>query len=91
MLTCILDGDNEENKQLVEDLTDKILLFNKPKTFTGTDNVEIDYDKQFETMCLTISENLHTDAKKMTVMEYYNAYNYIEKLAKAHKTQNKRF
>lgn len=91
MLSCILDGDSDENKQRVEDLTDKILLFNKPKTFTGNDNVEIEYDKQFETMCLTISENLHTDAKKMTVMEYYNAYNYIEKQAKSRKTQNKRF
>lgn len=91
MLTCIIDGDSEDNKKRVEELTDKLLLFNKPKTFTGSDSMEVQYDKQFETMCLTISENLHADAKKMTVMEYYNAYNYIEKQLKAHKTQNKRF
>lgn len=91
MLDCVLDGDTEENKQRVEELTDKMLTFNKPKKFTGSESVEIEYDKQFETMCLTISEHLHKDAKKMTVMEYYNAYNYIEKQMKPRKTQNKAF
>lgn len=91
MLDCVLDGDTEENKQRVEELTDKMLTFNKPKKFTGSESVEIEYDKQFETMCLTISEHLNKDAKKMTVIEYYNAYNYIEKQMKPRKTQNKAF
>lgn len=91
MLDCVLEGDTEEHRKRVEELTDKMLTFNKPKKFTGSGSVEIEYDKQFETMCLTISENLHTEAKKMTVMEYYNAYTYIEKQLKAHKTQNKAF
>ncbi len=89
MLACILDGETEENKRKVEELTDRLLLFNKPKTFTGSDSEEITYDKNFETMCLTISENLHTDAKKMNVMEYYNAYNYILKQAKDRQRANK--
>lgn len=91
MLDCILNGDTDEQKQRVEDMTDRLMTFNKPKNFSGADSIEIEFDKQFETMCLMISENLHTDAKKMTVMEYYNAYNYINKQLNARKTQNKTF
>jgi hypothetical protein len=62
----------------------------KPRTFTGMGSVEIEYDRQFEDMCLLISQNLHTDPKRMTVLEYYNAYQYIERQAKEQKRQNKR-
>lgn len=89
MLSCIIDGDTEEREERVEKLTDRMFTFNKPKTFTGKGSLEIEYDKQFEDMCLLISQNLHADAKKMTVLEYYNAYHYIEKQAKAQKQQNK--
>ena len=88
MLDCVLDGDTDENKRRIEELTDRLLLFNKPQTFTGSESVEIAYDKNFDSMCLTISENLHTEAKKMTVMEFYNAYQYISKQAKSRMTQN---
>lgn len=89
MLSCIIEGDTEEREERVEKLTDRMITFTKPKTFTGKGSLEIEYDKQFEDMCLIISQNLHTDAKKMTVLEYYNAYQYIEKQSKAQKHQNK--
>ena len=89
MLSCIIDGDTKEREERVEQLTDNLLTFSKPKQFTGKDSIEIGYDKQFENMCLIISQNLHTDAKKMTVLEYYNAYQYIEKQTKEQKRQNK--
>lgn len=89
ILACILDGDTQENADKVERLTDRMITYHKPKTFTGKDSVEIEYDKQFEDMCLLISKNLNTDAKKMTVLEYYNAYQYIAKQTKAQKRQNK--
>ena len=89
MLSCIIDGDTKERAERVEQLTDTLLTFSKPKQFTGKDSIEIGYDKQFENMCLIISQNLHTDAKKMTVLEYYNAYQYIEKQTKEQKRQNK--
>jgi hypothetical protein len=73
----------------VEELTDMMITFSKPKNFTGTGSLEIEYDKQFEDMCLLISQNLHMDAKKMNVLEYYNAYQFIERQTKAQKAQNK--
>jgi hypothetical protein len=89
MLDCIIEGDTKERQQRVDELTDKIFTFSKPKQFTGKSSLEIEYDKQFEDMCLLISQNLHADAKKMTVLEYYNAYQFIQRQTKEQKRQNK--
>ena len=89
MLDCIIEGDTEEREKEVEDITDRLITYSKPKKFTGSGSMEIEYDKQFEDMCLVISQQLHTDAKKMTVLEYYNAYQYIQKQSKAKERQNK--
>ena len=89
MLDCIIEGYTEESMQEVEALTDNLITYSKPKTFAGAGSMEIEYDKQFEDMCLVISEQLHTDAKKMTVLEYYNAYRYIQRQSKDKERQNK--
>ena len=89
MLDCILLGDNQERSEKVERLTDKMVTFTKPNSFTGADSLEIEHDKRFEDMCLLISQNLHTDAKKMTVLEYYNTYQYLQEQNKRQKRQNK--
>jgi hypothetical protein len=40
-------------------------------------------------MCLVISQNVHRDAKTSTVMEFYNAYLFMERQNKREKRQNK--
>jgi hypothetical protein len=65
----------------------QLLLFSRPKVFTGHDGLEVRHDKDFETMCLVISQETGADAKRMTVLEYYNAYEYIKQKAK--KGENK--
>lgn len=91
MLACILDGDYEKNRRKVNEITDKIITFAKPQRYSGKDGAEVEFDKKFEKMCLVISENTHREAKNMTVLEYYTAYQYIEERLKKQKTQNKRF
>lgn len=86
-IRLITDGESEENKQEVEKLEEKIVLFVKPKVYTGHDGVEVTHDKNFETMCLAITKETGKDAKSMSVLEYYNAYEYIQEMAR--KTQNK--
>ena len=89
MLDCIIEGDTQERAERVEKLTDRMITYSKPKTFTGRSSLEIEYDKQFEDMCLIISQHMHLTAKSMTVLEYYNAYQYINRQAKAQQRQNK--
>lgn len=78
MLDEIINGAGEEIQQRIDRLTDELVCFTKPKCFTGKESAEIEYDKRFEDMCLIMSEKLHNDPKKFTVMEYYNAYRYIK-------------
>lgn len=88
MLKAIGD-DTDERKENIQRLTDEMVMFSKPRKFTGTDNVEIAYERQYEDMCLMMSQQLHQNPKMFTVMEFYNAYRYIQKSLKAQRTQNK--
>lgn len=58
----------------VQRLTDALLTFHAPQSFSGSASVEVGYDKQFESMCLLLSERYHLDSQSMTVRAYYNAF-----------------
>ena len=82
VLEGIINGESKERDKAIDNMTDRLVLFAKPKNFTGRTSIEIQHDKDFESMCLTISKETHADAKRMTVLEYYNAYEYIRRMAK---------
>lgn len=82
VLDGIIKGDVDKNKQQVDAMTEQMILYVKPKTFAGRQSVEIAHDKAFEDMCLLITRDTHADAKKMTVLEFYNAYEFIVRQAK---------
>lgn len=89
-LERITEGESEERQAKAEQIRESLILFSKPKVFTGTEGLEVRHDKEFETMCLMITKETGRDAKKMTVLEYYNAYEYLTKKAKeTQKRQNK--
>lgn len=86
VLDTIINGESEERKAVIERLSLALLQYSKPQSFSGKDNAEIAYDKQFEKMCLTLSRELNCNAKKFTVMEYYTAFEYLkDKTKKAKK------
>jgi hypothetical protein len=87
MLAQIYDGATEQSKTVIDGIREQLLLFSKPKRFTGRDGLEVTHDKEFATMCLLITKETGAEAKQMNVLEYYNAYDYIRQ--KARKTQNK--
>lgn len=74
----INDNDNSEQINKIEDF---LFGLYKPKNFEGKDSVEIKYDKQFETTCMYISQETNINAKKMTVLEFYNALGELKKQA----------
>lgn len=80
-----LSGTEEE--QLAK-LTDELILFSDPQTFSGPESLEIQQDKQFENACLAISQHTHTDPKKFTVLEYYNALFFIQEQSKVKRKGN---
>ena len=44
--------------------------------------MEVEYDKQFENMCLILSQKLNVQPKGFTVLEYYNAFMFLKKQGK---------
>lgn len=54
-----------------------------PKSYIGSESIEIRYDKQFESTCLLISQKTNMDAKKMTVLQFYNAVDNIKQQLEA--------
>lgn len=82
MLQTIINGETEGVQAQIDKLTVALITYNKPNVFSGSDNLEIQHDKSFENMCLLISQKLHVDAKKQTVLEFYNAFEYIKEMMK---------
>ena len=60
-----------------------MLNMHTPKVFIGSDSVEVKYDKQFESTCLLIAQKTNMDARKMTVLQFYNAIDNIKAQAEA--------
>ena len=77
----ILDGiiEQKDNSAEVDRITTMLLMYNEPKSFSGSKSAEIIFDKQFEDMCLVIAKQLGTNAKAYTVLEYYSAFEHIKK------------
>lgn len=61
-----------------DQLTTELITFTEPQTYSGPLSIEIQQDKQFENACLAISQNTHSDPKKFTVLEYYNALFFLK-------------
>ena len=84
-LKHIISGDDVSSK--CEKLETQLALLAKPRIFWGRNSVEISYDKQFEEMCLILAHNVQVNPKEMSVMQFYNAFDYIKKIARKNKAK----
>lgn len=82
ILKSIISGEAREE---VQRLTNELILFSEPPKFSGDSNAEIEHDRNFEKMCLSISYYLHVNPKNFSVLEYYNAVDYVRDMLKAQK------
>ena len=83
ILKNIINKDDEKDTlKEIEDITTQLITYFSPNKFSGNENFEVNYDKQFENMCLILSKHLHVNAKKMSVLEFYNSFEYIKEEAR---------
>lgn len=61
----------------------------KPKKFIGKESAEIAYEKQFEDMCLFLQSEVKAAIDTMTVLQFYNAFQYIKRLKKSDTKTNR--
>ncbi len=85
--SIINDTDNSEQ---IETIDAMMLNMHTPKAYIGSESVEVKYDKQFESTCLLISQKTNMDARKMTVLQFYNAIDNIKAQAEAETKSLKR-
>ena len=74
----------------IEKLTTALITYSNPKSFAGSESVEIQFDRQFENLCLVLSEQLHVRPKNYTVLEFYNAFDFVQTRAKEAEKAQKR-
>lgn len=82
ILDGIADGTLNDRQKVIDELTDRMILYVKPRSFQGSTSAEIEHDKNYESLCLTIQKQTGANPKQMTTLEFYNAYEYVRKLAK---------
>ena len=91
VLKGIVAGEsNPDSTTVVEKLTNALITYSHPKLFTGSDGVEIQFDRQFENLCLVLSEQLHVKPKDYTVLEFYNAFDFVKERARRMEREQKR-
>ena len=91
ILNGIVAGvDDPAGAEIVDKLTTALITYSNPKLFTGSDGVEIQFERQFENLCLVLSEQLHVEPKKYTVLEFYNAFDFVKERAKQAERAQKR-
>ena len=91
ILNGIVAGiDDPAGSEIVDKLTTALITYSNPKSFTGSNGVEIQFDRQFENLCLALSEQLHVEPKKYSVLEFYNAFDFVKERAKQAEKAQKR-
>lgn len=88
VLDSIMNGTN--NSEQIETIDIIMLNMHSPKSYIGSESVEVKYDKQFESTCLLIAQKTSMDAKKMTVLQFYNAVDNIKQQLEAENKSVKR-
>ena len=86
--SVINDTDNSEQIDAIDTI---MLNMHTPKTYMGSESVEVKYDKQFESTCLLIAQKTNMDARKMTVLQFYNAIDNIKTQAEAEAKRYKKY
>ena len=88
----VLDSviNDTDNSKQIEAIDIMMLNMHTPKTYIGSESVEVKYDKQFESTCLLIAQKTSMDARKMTVLQFYNAIDNIKAQAEAEAKSLKR-
>lgn len=88
VLDSMING--TDNSEQIETIDMVMLNMHSPKSYIGSESVEIKYDKQFESTCLLIAQKTSMDAKKMTVLQFYNAVDNIKQQLEAESKSVKR-
>ena len=70
-----------DHSKEIEELSSRLWEGYEPKSYEN-DKAIVDFDRQFENMCLILSKEFQGGVKGYTVMEFYSAYNLLQERSK---------
>lgn len=70
------------NEKEINSIDNYLAGLSSPKEYTGKKGAEISYKKRFEDMSLALTKYTGQDAKKMSVLSYYQAFDAMNKETK---------
>ena len=89
MLEAIEVGDSENHQPRIKELTQLLIDLTKPLSFSGSGGFEVKSDKDFESLCVILSQEMNVSPKRFTVKEYYIAVELLNKQQKDGGKSNK--
>lgn len=72
-----------DETQTVIEMTTALITYSNPKDYAGSDGAEIQFERNFENLCIMLSQELNVKPKKYSVLEFYNAFEFLQNRAKA--------
>lgn len=81
------DKFDEQTRRNIDDMTTRLITYIAPQVFAGPDSIEIKQERDFDNMCTILSRHFHTDARRYTVREFYNALELLKKENKQNRIQ----
>lgn len=79
--------EKKDNSANIDAITLELMTYIKPRDFAN-ENIELLVDRQFEKICLMLTETLHCEPKKYTVLEFYSAFDYLKEKTKKRQQKN---
>lgn len=73
-LDALIDG--TDATEAIADANKFFATLINPPSFTGDDNYELRYDKDFEQNCIILAEFVRQPVKTLTVKEYFTLVQY---------------
>lgn len=86
----IAGNENPETCDEVEKITTELITYSNPQIFNGPESAEIRFDREFENLCIMLSQNLNVKPKEYTVLEFYNAFEFLKNKNKEAEEAQKR-
>lgn len=74
MADAVLTGKNYDEEISAADRYFSMLI--KPKSFSGKENAELNYEKDFEENCIILSSLANKPVKELTTKEYFSLLKY---------------
>lgn len=83
VLESVISNDSNNEAEEIRKIDEALFNFFIPQKFDGSNGMEVKFLRGMEETCILLSQHISRDPKKMTVFEFYQAFQTIKEQIKA--------